>query len=764
MKIKLLLLALISFFVQIHNIYPSDFNTSTPWINFTDMKNVIAISADNSNSLIYCGTPGGLYVVDMNNGNILRKFTNIDGLITTGITSMIIDNFGKLWVGGSDGSISILNYNSSTWNYIFDIKNSNEPNKIIYGFALYNNYIFIATGFGIEKISTITYNFVDAPYYQLGYFTTRTQVNTLTIENNTLFSGTVSGIAYANLSLNLNLPTNWTNYTTLPMNSSVHIIRSFDNKVFAGSDSGFVYFDNQNWNLYPNSTVSRSSTNAISPVGNKLFFVTLGSVYYANKDSLQNIHQYFINGTNSINTIASDKNNNPIIGINENGISMNVNNNNIFVFPNGPNRNSFNHLSFDDIGNLWGAGGLGDAGFYSFDGKTWTNYNNTLNPLLPVGNDYRKVNSKNGITWALNFGNGIVALTNNSIYLFNTLNSPLPGVAPGSSFCVPIGGAFDNNGLFWCTFYLSGSGKSLFVNTGGLDSASWLGFLNIGSSTTINYEALAIDNFNTKWIVSRNNEKGIYFFNENNTLNNTSDDIYGFYPLSAFSVNDILYVTVDKNNSVWITTDNGVFIIDNPLGAIQNPTNPPPPQKLGIISGNLKVPFTENCLSIAVDVLNQKWIGTQNNGVFHLSDDGSTLIEQFNLSNSPILSNEIKSIAIDPKTGRAYFATINGLSSVQTNAIQPVADFDKITCSPNPYLVPPKVDMRIDGLVENSSVKIITLTGDIVNEFDSPGGRIATWNGQDKKGNYVPSGIYIVVAYNKDGSKVGKGKVAIIRR
>jgi flagellar hook assembly protein FlgD len=72
--------------------------------------------------------------------------------------------------------------------------------------------------------------------------------------------------------------------------------------------------------------------------------------------------------------------------------------------------------------------------------------------------------------------------------------------------------------------------------------------------------------------------------------------------------------------------------------------------------------------------------------------------------------------------------------------------------------------MKIDGLVENSSVKIITLAGDIVNEFDSPGGRIATWNGMDKKGKYVPSGIYIVVAYNKDGSKVGKGKVVIIRR
>jgi hypothetical protein len=277
------------------------------------------------------------------------------------------------------------------------------------------------------------------------------------------------------------------------------------------------------------------------------------------------------------------------------------------------------------------------------------------------------------------------------------------------------------------------------------------------------YDELVIDSYNTKWIVAKN-QQGLYFFNENGTLTNTTDDIYGFYGVGAFSVNDVLDVTVDKNNTIWIATNNGVFIIDNPLGAIQNPSNPPAPQKLGIISGNLKVPFTENCLSIYVDVLNQKWIGTSTNGVFHLSDDGSTLIEQFNMTNSSILSNEIKSIAVDPRTGRAYFATLKGLSSVQTNAIQPVTDFDKITCSPNPYLVPPNVDMKIDGLVENSSIKIITLSGDIVAELTSPGGRIATWNGLDKRGKYVPSGIYIIVAYNQDGSKVGKGKVVVIRR
>jgi sugar lactone lactonase YvrE len=276
---------------------------------------------------------------------------------------------------------------------------------------------------------------------------------------------------------------------------------------------------------------------------------------------------------------------------------------------------------------------------------------------------------------------------------------------------------------------------------------------------------VAIDAYNTKWIVSGlSTPPGLYFFNENNTINEPGDDVYGIYYTSEMGINDVTDVIIDKNNEVWFTTNNGVFIINNPLAAIQNPQQKPAPIKLGIISGGLKVPFTENCRCISTDILNQKWIGTESNGVFHLSEDGSTLIEQFNTTNSPIADNRINGIVVSPISGKAYFATLKGLSVTTTDAIKPIEEFDKITCSPNPYLVPNNIALKIDGLVENSSVKIITLSGEVIREFDSPGGRIATWDGLDLKGNIVPSGIYIVVAFNKDGSKVGKGKIAVVKK
>ncbi len=99
-----------------------------------------------------------------------------------------------------------------------------------------------------------------------------------------------------------------------------------------------------------------------------------------------------------------------------------------------------------------------------------------------------------------------------------------------------------------------------------------------------------------------------------------------------------------------------------------------------------------------------------------------------------------------------------------TNAVEPVAEFGEITFSPNPYLIPSDVNLKIDGLIENSIIKILSVSGEVLSEFDSPGGRIAVWNGLNKNNELVPTGIYIVVAYNKDGSKAGKGKVAVIRK
>ncbi|MBI5402948.1 MAG: hypothetical protein HY959_06080 [Ignavibacteriae bacterium] len=732
------------------------------WNNYTDLKNVTCIASDRISQIAYCGTTGGLFVVDLNNNSILKKYTNIEGLINNNITALAVDNSDRLWIGALDGSICILDFNNSSFKYLFDIKNSTENDKSVNGFVFYNGNVFVATGFGIIKISTTTLNFIDAPYYQLGSFNLKTKVTDITLLNNYIYAATASGVAYANyVTSNLNSPASWTNYSGLRLNGNVKSIRAFDNKIFAGSGTGFMYFDGSGWNLYPNNVYDSVPVKSIAAISDRLYFIADNKAFYASKSNLSVVFDYNI--SDNCNVVSQDKNQNPLLGIYEKGLYNSGN----YVAPNCPNRSSFNSVAEDHNGNIWGASGLGDGGFYKFDGTGWTTYTNQYYPALGNSNNFRIMFCGNNTVWALNFGNGLANIADTGVRLYNAFNTNLPGIPGGNTFCVPSGLAYDNSGILWAAFYRTSSGKSIYAKT---EDSAWTGYSDPSIVTGAFYENMVIDNFNTKWVVLSkfNSPKGLYFYNENGTILDPTDDIYGKYDVvSDFQVQAINYVTIDRKNVIWIATNNGVFTIDDPLRAVQDPTHPPAPQKVGIISGNLRVPFTESSTTIAVDVLNEKWIGTESNGVFHLSEDGSTLIETFNTTNSPLLSNTINSIVVSAKSGKAYFGTLYGLSSVQTNAIQPVENFDKIICKPNPYVLPSVKNptLLIEGLVENSIIKIITLNGEVVAEYTARQGKIDDqWNGRDKKGNYVPTGIYIVVAYNKDGTKVGAGKLAIIRK
>ncbi len=746
------------FFFLINTSYPQN----SKWENYTDLKSVTSIAVDNNSSKTYCASGGGLFVVDNLTGKVTTKYSNINGLINNELTSLAIDNNGRLWIGAIDGSISILNLQNLTWKYIFDIKNSSETNKIIYFLYPSGNFMFVATGYGIQKISTYNFNFVDAPYYKLGNFPISTTVYALTSNGNILYAATSLGVAYANfINSNLNDPLSWTNYNAAPLNAEVKTIEAFQNKIFAGSDHGFWYLDGTSWLPYPNSSVSNQPTKFIKAIGSSIYFITTNNIYFAQGSNLSVISQF--QGSNNYSVIGNDNALNPIAGLSDNGIFINVSGNYNFVYPDGPYTNVFSQIVIDETNNIWAAGGLPGNGFYKFDGVHWENYTTSTHPEIGSSNWFQKIAAGNGNIWAMGYGGGATLISGNTITNFNTSNSILPGIINDPNFCATYGGAYDNDGIFWLTFFSTNSSRSLYAYAG---NNQWIGFANPSILGSANLGDVAVDSYNTKWIVSDGSQKGLYFFNENGTLTNPADDIYGIYGLSDFGseVAAISDVIVDKNNEIWASSNNGVFIINNPLGAIQNPSQKPRPQKLGIISGNLKVPFTENCRTLADDILNDKWIGTATNGVFHLSSDGSTLLGQYNTSQSPILANQINTIDVSNKTGRAYFGTLNGLSSLATDAIEPVALFGKIIASPNPYLIPSSVGLKIDGLIENSVIKIITLSGEIVNEFDSPGGRIATWNGYNQQNQLTPTGIYIIVAYNKDGSEVGTGKVAIVRK
>jgi hypothetical protein len=170
-----------------------------------------------------------------------------------------------------------------------------------------------------------------------------------------------------------------------------------------------------------------------------------------------------------------------------------------------------------------------------------------------------------------------------------------------------------------------------------------------------------------------------------------------------------------------------------------------------------------NC--IAVDPLNQKWVGTPD-GVILLTPDGTQTLATYTVENTAgkLMENDVKSIAIDEKSGTVYFATTSGLASLTTAAAAPRSSFEELAVFPNPYIVPGGSLLTVSGLVENSLLKIVTVDGRVIRNIRSPGGLTGFWDGKDESGESVPSGVYIIVAYAEDGTKIAKTKVAVIRR
>ncbi|MEJ2618343.1 MAG: two-component regulator propeller domain-containing protein, partial [Ignavibacteriaceae bacterium] len=269
---------------------------------------------------------------------------------------------------------------------------------------------------------------------------------------------------------------------------------------------------------------------------------------------------------------------------------------------------------------------------------------------------------------------------------------------------------------------------------------------------------MAIDQYDTKWFFSRDgNRPGLFYFNENGTYSDSKDDISGYINSSnGLNDNTINSILVDKRGDIWVGTGLGVNVISNNGSVLSSKP------ALNIISVFPLRQQTINCM--AVDPINQKWIGT-NQGLLLVNSDGTSLIASYDSKNSPLPSDIIKSITIDDNSGVVYVATDAAITSFKTAAIKPQDSFTNLFVYPSPFILNGgNNQLTISGLVVDSDIKILTITGKLVSEFSSPGGDVAFWDGRDMDGNYVSSGIYLVIAFDKEGNNAVAGKIAVIRK
>lgn len=369
----------------------------------------------------------------------------------------------------------------------------------------------------------------------------------------------------------------------------------------------------------------------------------------------------------------------------------------------------------------------GRCGLYEFkDGRLLNYYNKDNSPLRPaidrgteLGNDYVLINGiqfdQAGNLVVLNSqAKGTNMLLLSKDHTWTSYHQELLDNPDGISLSGLRSMFFDSRGLLW------------FVNTSWMDQSVCC--YNPSTDKLFKY---------SNWV----NQDGI-----------------------SYSLTFVNSVCEDKEKNIWVGTNMGPFMIkssevgqdDVTFYQIKVPRNDGTDYADYLLYG-------VNISHIAVDGGNRKWFATNGAGAFLIGADNITQIANFKEDNSYLLSNTISSTAINPKTGKIYFLTDKGLCSYQGDATEPSEEMtkDNVYAYPNPVTPDYTGLITITGLTYDADVKITASNGALIAQGRSNGGMF-TWDGNDRQGRRVASGIYFVLTTTSDGNQGTVCKIAVI--
>lgn len=741
------------------------------WKSYTAQREIRALATDPSGT-IWAATGGGMFAYRYP-ATLVAEYTTSEGLTSIDLTAIVIDRSGGVWTGTSNGFLHRYFPPKDQWQYVADISLLTNPQKRINRLLVSGDTLFIVSDVGVSLFSVSRMEFIGT-YARFGPGSNPIAggCTSLAFFAGALWVGTHSGLVATPLTNpNPSAPDAWTIYTTadgLPSNDIADLVRvDRDHKLYVATAAGLAAVTDTpavaiasvgGTAGLPILDAVLNSTVSPAPDAADLYFITPGELWSLPPPAPR-VPTRVSSGFPSLLTalLYDPAAARPLMGSISNGVLDFTDSVLTAYSPPGPPSNQFVALALDNRGVVWsGTGSANGEGFMSFDGSVWRSYRAAQYPEL-LGDNYYKVSiGRDNAKWVSNWGYGVALLDDGGSIrrVYNTTNGIPPSINP--NFVVVGGVAVDANGLTWITNRTGPDDTSLVVFHPDSSLTYVLGQNMRGTTPTV-FNDVVIDQNGTKWFGNFSRFEpvqpdGVYFYNENFALPGSSGGWGRLTTSNGLTTNKAWSVAVDRDGSLWIGSDEGITIVfdpGNPFGSIAS-YHPLPDQ---IIQG------------IVVDALNNKWIATQN-GVFLLNQDGTAILDHMTVQSTQgkLLDDDVASLAMNGSTGAIYFGTEKGLSSLATTALTPRSDFDKLRLSPNPLYLPTTIPVTIDGLVEGSSVKILSTDGRLVRELQTPGGRIGTWDGRNARGELVATAVYLVVAYSEDGTKVATAKLAVIRR
>jgi hypothetical protein len=778
---------LVTIIVGFATVAGAAFGQDSGWTAHTSFRQVQAIDA--SSDRIWSATTGGVFSYDIESGEI-ERYTAVDGMHGVSATTLAFDaKRHYVWVGYRDGVIDRLDIQTREIRSFLDIQRAQQfSSRGVNRILVHGDSLLISTDFGIVIFDPIQSEVRDT-YSRLGDNSAATQVRDLVVApddagDQRLWAATINGIASARTEAsNLQDPAAWTNERAgfTEDSKEVRSLAYFRGSIYAGTTLDL--YRRVSGGSYSQTGATTESVDQI--YASDLWMVAIERFRLILVDTEHVVYGVAVDGYQDPTSVVVE----PEIGIwagdRQRGLVA-VGNPDPFsglvvplygVIPNGPYDGFFSDLHTTPDGALW-AGGLGivNSGFYRLgsDG-IWTTYSGLFFDNLIGANRFTSVyGDLEDEAWAASEGAGVAhALPDGTVELYDISNSSLEPASGTQGFVIAAGITRDEGGNVWVT--TMASQKPLHVRTA---TGEWRGFTpRIGdglSSSSSAYNRIFNDSFGQKWIIVRDENnlsltKGLMVLETGDVLD-ASDDEHRFFGEGGGSGQGlpstlVTSVAEDRDGLIWVGTESGpAYFLNSGFIARDPSASAIWPQWADRTQGTFML-FGLRINDIAVDPANRLWFATGDGAwLVEVVEGGYRLVSHFTEENSPLFSNEVLSVAVDAVSGRVFLGTDQGLVSYDAGAVASSKSVQDLFVYPNPVRIENMndVSVMIDGLVERTEIRILTVGGSLVRKLSGRGGRVS-WDLEDESGRVVDSGVYIIAAVGQNGEGTAYGKVAVIR-
>jgi hypothetical protein len=727
-----------------------------------------------SDNKVFALSEGALFAVSRADES-LDEYTKISGLSDNDVSAIEMDQVNKqLLLVYSNGNIDLLT-EAGVVNIPDYMNKQLTVNKAVNDICIYNNNAYLACNFGI-LVFNLKKKEISETYY-IGNNSTEVTVLNTVVHAGMIYAVTADAVYRADInSSSLVNYASWTSLTNLPGSGVFRKALVYNNKLFLQRGGSLFMLSDGVWS----QVLTDTSISEVFTSGEKMFVYSNATTTYLvdenlNKTTLANIGEVadaVYDGANNRLWFAGKAKG----VISCTGAGQDIRS----YMPTGPLTNMPWFMAFSNQklyvlqGGRWAADYARPGHIMMYENNAWTNIKSDEIEAVTGYKPYDFMNiafdpADSKHYFITSYGTGLYEFRNESLVKWHTYqNSAVETILQSNPYrYMRVDGAvFDKAGnLFFTNTEMQKSIKVL-LNTG-----EWVQLAYPNANLYTISKILISDNDpNQKWVLSTRAPGGLLVFSDNGTIKDQSDDKSIFFTSfadadggSAISPSYFYCITQDADGVIWVGTDQGPLLFYN-TSKVFDSGYTCTRVKIARNDGTNQADYllqSEAIKSIAIDGANRKWIGTDGSGVYLMSADGQTTIKHFTADNSPLLSNSIMSISINPKTGEVFFGTSKGLISYQADATASGESFDDVHAYPNPVRENYTGVVTITGLVKNTQVKITDLNGNLIFETKSNGG-VAVWDVKNSRGRKVSTGIYLALCVNEDGTESIVTKIMVI--